>query len=161
MNAVGFRVRMAEAGDLAGVVALERAVAEAPHWAEAEYAAMIHRDGAVERCLFVADAERRLLGFAVGKVIGADAESLAELESVAVEAAARKGGVGKALCAAVVDWCQARGAAVLELEVRAGSEGAIALYEGLGFVVTGRRKAYYQGPVEDALLMRLNLSRID
>ncbi len=41
MSAGGFRVRVAEAGDLAGVVALERAIAEAPHWAEAEYAAMV------------------------------------------------------------------------------------------------------------------------
>ena len=38
-----------------------------------------------------------------------------------------------------------------------GAEGAIALYAGLGFVVTGQRKEYYRGPVEDALLMRLDL----
>jgi ribosomal-protein-alanine N-acetyltransferase len=61
------------------------------------------------------------------------------------------------LCAAVVDWCRGQGAAVLELEVRAGSGGTIALYSGLGFVVTGQRKEYYRGPVEDALLMRLDL----
>ena len=45
----------------------------------------------------------------------------------------------------------------MELEVRAGSVGAIALYEGLGFVVVGRRRGYYREPVEDALLMRLEL----
>ncbi len=157
MNAVGFRVRMAEAGDLAGVVALERGIAEAPHWAEAEYAAMIRGDGAVKRSLFVAEVEGRLVGYSVGKVIGSDAESFAELESVAVEAAARRGGVGRALCAAVVEWCAGQGAAVLELEVRAGSAGAIALYGRLGSVVTGRRVGYYRDPVDDALLMRLDL----
>jgi ribosomal-protein-alanine N-acetyltransferase len=153
-----FRVRVAEAGDLAGVVALERGIAEAPHWAEAEYVAISDKDGdgAVRRCFFVAEGEGRLLGFAVGKVIGSDADGLGELESVAVEAAARRSGVGRALCAAVADWCRGQGVRAMELEVRAGSDGAIALYGRLGFVVAGRRVGYYREPVEDALLMRLD-----
>ena len=95
------------------MVALERAIAEAPHWGEAEYAAIVNADGdvdgAVRRCLLVAEADGRLLGFAVGKVIGSGTGSVAELESVAVDAAARRGGVGRALCAAVVAWCQGAG----------------------------------------------------
>jgi [ribosomal protein S18]-alanine N-acetyltransferase len=47
----------------------------------------------------------------------------------------------------------------VELEVRVGSGGAIALYVGLGFVVVGRRGGYYRGPVEDAVLMRLELEK--
>src|SRR6266446_410035 len=101
MRVEGFRVRVAEVGDVAGVVALERAIAEAPHWAEGEYAQMVDvdtADRAVMRCLFVAEAEGRVLGFAVGKVIGSSGEGVAELESVAVPAVARRRGVGKALC---------------------------------------------------------------
>jgi ribosomal-protein-alanine N-acetyltransferase len=160
MRVQGFRVRVAEVADVAGVVALERGIAEAPHWAEAEYAAIVRADnagGAVRRGFFVAEAEGRLLGFVVGKVISSDAEGVAGLESVAVEASARRRGVSRALCAVVADWCREQGAAALELEVRAGSAGAIALYTGLGFVVVGRRPAYYLEPVEDALLMRLDL----
>jgi ribosomal-protein-alanine N-acetyltransferase len=160
MRAEGFRVRFAEAADVAGVVALERGIAEAPHWAEEQYAAMLRGDnagGAVRRGFFVAEQEGRLLGFAVGKVIGSSADGVAELESVAVEASARRGGIGRALCAAVAEWCRERGATALELEVRAGSAGAIALYTGLGFVVGGRRVGYYLAPAEDALLMRLDL----
>jgi ribosomal-protein-alanine N-acetyltransferase len=158
MKVEGLRVRVAEASDVAGVLVLERGIAEAPHWAEGEYAAMLGGEvgGAVRRCFFVAEAEGRLLGFAVGKVIGLSGEGLAELESVAVEAGARRGGVGKALCLAVADWCRERGATALELEVRAGSVGAIALYDGLGFVLAGRRAGYYREPAEDALLMRLD-----
>jgi ribosomal-protein-alanine N-acetyltransferase len=162
MRVEGFRVRVAEAPDLAAVVALERTIVEAPHWAEGEYAAMVRADrevdGVVRRCFFVAEAEGQLLGFAVGKVIGLDAEGVAELESVAVEGAARRRGVGKALCTAVAQWCRGQGVAALELEVRAGSAGAIALYTGLGFDVVGRREGYYREPLEDALLMRLDLS---
>jgi [ribosomal protein S18]-alanine N-acetyltransferase len=161
MSAEGFRVRVAEVADLAGVMALERSVAEAPHWGEAEYAAIVDVDravdGAVRRRLFVAETGARLVGFAVGKVIGSGADGVGELESVAVDGAMRRMGVGRALCGAVVAWCRGQGAGAVELEVRAGSGRAIALYSGLGFVAGGRRGGYYRDPVEDAVLMRLKL----
>jgi ribosomal-protein-alanine N-acetyltransferase len=142
------------AGDLADVVALERATAEAPHWAESEYAAMVGDGGDyVRRCLFVAEAERVLVGFAVGSVVA----DVGELESVAVDLLVRRGGVGWALCEAVIAWCRGQGAASVELEVRAASGGAIDLYRGLGFVAVGRRAGYYNGPPDDAVLMRLDL----
>ncbi len=161
MRVAGFRIRVAEAADLRGVVALERATREAPHWKEAEYAAMVNADGdvdsEVQRRLLLAEGDGGLVGFAVGKVIGGNAAVAAELESVAVDAAARRMGVGRALCGAVAVWCREQGAKSLELEVRAGSAGAIALYGGMGFVEVGRRGGYYREPVEDAVLMRLNL----
>jgi [ribosomal protein S18]-alanine N-acetyltransferase len=180
MGGVGLLVRVGSAEDLAGVVALERSVAEAPHWSEGEYRTIVrsqedaHVGGGgvgVRRCLFVAEREGRLVGFAVGKVVGTGCDCLAELESVVVDVGARRGGVGRALCEAVMDWCRGEGAVAMELEVRAGSAGAIALYGGLGFVAVGRRAAYYpgisdrtaygavcgEGPAEDAVLMRLKL----
>ncbi|HMH13071.1 MAG TPA: GNAT family N-acetyltransferase [Edaphobacter sp.] len=151
-------IRPGGAVDLEAVIRLERATAEAPHWAESEYAAMlVPASGAVRRCLFVA-GELGVISFAVGKVIGIGSESSAELESVAVAASARRAGVGRALCAAVIDWCRAQGAQAIELEVRAASSGAIALYSGLGFVVEGRRPRYYREPMDDAVLMRLKLA---
>ncbi len=165
MSAGGVRIRPAIATDLDEVLALERAAAEAPHWPEAEYGAiLISREGNCEqpagarRCLFVAQTAGHLVGFAVGKSVGTGQDCLAELESVAVEAGARRAGVGRALCVAVADWCRAQGAAALELEVRAASAGAIALYRGMGFAVQGRRRSYYEAPADDALLMRLILT---
>lgn len=154
----GVRVRTAGVTDLDAVVALERSIVEAPHWGAAEYAAIVASgDDGVRRCLFVAEVEGRVVGFAVGKVIGAGPEGSAELESVAVDVAARRMGAGRALCGVVVEWCREVGSAVVELEVRAASSGAIALYEGLGFGVVGRRPGYYRDPADDALLMRLGL----
>jgi [ribosomal protein S18]-alanine N-acetyltransferase len=159
----GLRVRRAGSEDMAGIVALERGIAEAPHWPAAEYAAIVDStgdpSGSIRRCLLVAEAEGRLLGFAVGKAILMGAKGLAELESVAVDVEARRGGVGRALCASVVAWCREQDAEALELEVRAGGSPAIALYRELGFVVAGRRPEYYRDPVEDALLMRLSLKK--
>lgn len=159
MSGAAFCVRVARGTDLAGVVEMERRIAEAPHWTEAEYAAMVAvdrgADDAIRRCLVVAEAEGRLLGFAVGKVTGVGP---GELESVAVDSAARRKGVGRVLCEAVIDWCRGQGAEEMELEVRGGSAGPIALYGGLGFVVVGRRKGYYREPIEDALLMKMELA---
>ena len=157
------RLRVASGADLAEVVALERRVVEAPHWAEAEYAVIVGSggEGAVRRCLFVAETDEKLLGFAVGKVILSVADRVGELESVAVDAAGRRRGVGRSLCEAVIGWCRDHAAVEMELEVRAGSGGAIALYAGLGFGVVGRRRGYYQEPDEDAVLMQLKLAETE
>jgi [ribosomal protein S18]-alanine N-acetyltransferase len=160
---VGFYVRAASLEDIAKIVSLERGISEAPHWPAAEYAVIVDSVGetsnTIRRCLLVAEADGRLLGFAVGKVILTRAKGLAELESVAVDVQARRRGVGRALCESVVAWCREQGAEALELEVRAGGNSAIALYRRLGFVVTGRRPDYYHDPVEDALLMELSLEK--
>ncbi|MBB5316686.1 GNAT family N-acetyltransferase [Tunturibacter empetritectus] len=162
MSFESYRIRAVNAGDLVGVMRLERATPEAPHWAEAEYAAIVSSDGSAEagvrRCLFVAEAKGNLLGFAVGKVVVSGALRLAELESVAVSASARRVGVGRALCEAVISWCRDQDATEMELEVRAGGVGAVALYQGLGFAVVGQRSGYYRDPTEDALLMQLRLA---
>jgi [ribosomal protein S18]-alanine N-acetyltransferase len=113
--------------------------------------------GLVRRCFFVAEMDERLVGFSVGKMIGAIG-GVGELESVAVDAETRRLGVGRRLCAAVISWCRELGAEGVELEVRSGSEGAIALYRELGFVAVGRRGGYYREPAEDALLMQLELA---
>lgn len=144
--------------DVHDVLALERATAEAPHWSELDYGAIVstgEADEGIRRCMFVVEAEGRLLGFAVASVLAVVGRG--EIENVAVAASVRRMGVGRALCVATVDWCKEQGAKRVELEVRAGSAGAIALYESLGFLVMGRRRGYYGQPVEDAVVMGLLL----
>jgi [ribosomal protein S18]-alanine N-acetyltransferase len=153
---VRVQVRAARASDLHAVVALERSIAEAPHWAEAEYAGILEAgtDGGVRRCLLVAERSMELAGFAVGKAIGSGDDVLAELESVAVAESARRAGVGKALSEGVIAWCREMGAAGVELEVRSANFAAIALYRRMGFVEVGLRKRYYKDPDDDAVLMQ-------
>jgi ribosomal-protein-alanine N-acetyltransferase len=138
---------------------LERSIPEAPHWEEAEYWAMLGdltEDSVLSRLFVAEDAAGRVLGFAGGRVAGSreQGERWGAIETVAVSAAARRLGLGRALCEAVLRWCEAEGAGRVELEVRAASAGAIALYRELGFVEEGRRKGYYREPVDDAVLMR-------
>jgi ribosomal-protein-alanine N-acetyltransferase len=159
MNSHEFQVRVGNATDFAGVIEMERAIDEVPHWAETDYIAILGaKDGisrSIRRHLFIAEQSGRLLGFAVAKVIGLEAGGVAELESVAVKLVERRSGVGRALCESVIGWSREQGATEIDLEVRASSSAAIALYGALGFTPNGRRTGYYQSPVEDAVLMRL------
>ncbi len=151
-------------GDIEGVIALERQIETLPHWALSQYLAALAsaetstRGVGTWRCLFVATGDGALAGVAVGRVTALDAEVLAELESVGVGNSARRKGVARALCEAVIEWARGQGAAEIELEVRSRSDGAIELYRGLGFEGAGMRKRYYRAPQDDAVLMRLDLS---
>jgi len=89
------------------------------------------------------------MGFAVVRC----AAALTELETVVVSSTARRRGIGNALCRTVMEWSREAGAREIELEVRASSKGALALYHQLGFVEQGRRRGYYRNPTEDAVLM--------
>jgi ribosomal-protein-alanine N-acetyltransferase len=151
------QLRAARASDLDAIVALERATEHAPHWPPAAYAANLDST-APQRCLIVAETDAEIAGFAAGLMHPALQDSpqrVAELESVVVAASARRAGIGRAVCNAVIEWCRTHGATEMVLEVRATSTGAIALYTGLGFTQTGRRPRYYRDPEDDAVVMRL------
>jgi ribosomal-protein-alanine N-acetyltransferase len=153
------QLRRAAASDLDAIVALERATENAPHWPPATYAAIF--DFASPRCLIVAHTNESLAGFAVGLMHPLPLESTdrsAELESVVVSANSRRAGIGRALCAAAIDWCSSQGATEVILEVRAASAGAIALYTALGFTQNGHRPRYYRNPDDDARMMSLRLN---
>ena len=73
--------------------------------------------------------------------------------NVAVDPAARRRGVGRALIAALLERAAQLELAFVTLEVRPSNAPAVALYRGFGFEEAGRRKNYYEKPSEDALLM--------
>ena len=70
---------------------------------------------------------------------------------------ARRKGVARALLEALLVHAHEQVLTLLTLEVRPSNAAAAALYGGLGFAVAGRRKGYYDGPREDALIMTLEL----
>ena len=83
----------------------------------------------------------------------------AELLNIAVDPAIRRSGLGGELLRLAIAWAEARGAGEMFLEVRASNAGAIALYERHGFRAVGRRRDYYEHPVEDAVLYRRGAER--
>jgi [ribosomal protein S18]-alanine N-acetyltransferase len=76
--------------------------------------------------------------------------------TIAVSPSLRRQGLGRKLMVELLVRCRDKGAVCSTLEVRAGNVAAIKMYEGLGFVSAGLRKAYYPNNREDALIMWLN-----
>lgn len=148
--------RPATEDDLAEVLDLDRATPEAPHWPEQEYRTRLTPDqfALVQRCLFVAEIQGSIVAYAAARTVGNESE----LESVTVAEPARRKGIAALLCRVVIAWAAAAGATEMDLEVRASSAVAQRLYTKLGFVPIGRRIGYYSAPVEDAVLMRCQIS---
>lgn len=90
-----------------------------------------------------------LAGYAVLRIIAPEAE----IENICVAPACRRSGVGETLMAEMLHLAAERDAERIFLEVRAHNEPAKALYLKSGFVESYRRKNYYQGPTEDAIIM--------
>ena len=65
----------------------------------------------------------------------------------------RRQKLGEALVKHMLSDFQTQGVERVFLEVRRSNVPAIALYEKLGFSVLGVRRAYYENPKEDALVM--------
>ncbi|HET7531340.1 MAG TPA: ribosomal protein S18-alanine N-acetyltransferase [Mycobacteriales bacterium] len=78
----------------------------------------------------------------------------AYVQTIGVDPAHRRAGIGAALLADLLDEAQRRGCVHVDLEVRAGNDDAIRLYERHGFREIGLRKGYYQPSGADAVVMR-------
>lgn len=141
-----FAIRDLRPDDIDRVEPLERACFSMP-WTREQLLGQC-RD---ERHEFLGafDGDGRLLGY-VGMLIVLDE---GYISNVAVDASCRRMGVADALIGRLTDLSRERALAFVTLEVRAGNAPAIALYDKHGFVPVGRRKAYYDMPREDALLM--------
>ena len=138
------RIRPATTADATDLAALERALFSDP-WP----AAAFRPGGAGETCL-VAEAEGALVGYAVVRIVADEAEVL----NLAVRADQRRRGIARALLRAALAEAGAAGVRQVFLEVREGNAAARAFYEREGFHATGRRRAYYRKPPEDAVVMR-------
>ena len=77
-----------------------------------------------------------------------------DMMNVAVHPDHRRRGIGAILVEALITHLRNMDCENLTLEVRASNEGAIALYEKLGFQQIGLRRNYYRNPKEDALILR-------
>ncbi len=79
----------------------------------------------------------------------------AHITNVVVAEERRRQGIGLRLMKEILHRAAERGAVCATLEVRAGNQAAIALYEGMGFLSAGLRKGYYPDK-EDAVIMWLH-----
>jgi ribosomal-protein-alanine N-acetyltransferase len=138
---------------------LEQQAPFAPHWNSYQYEALFATDAPSRIVLAAADEinKSEILGFLVSICLPDDWE----IESVVVDEAARRHGVGSQLLRELILQAAGAGAPALILEVRESNVPARQLYEKHGFVQESQRVNYYQGPLEPALLYRLPLQSCD
>jgi [ribosomal protein S18]-alanine N-acetyltransferase len=101
------------------------------------------------RVYVVARIDRVVVGYA-GLMLAPDE---AHVTTVAVDPEWQRRHVGTRLMVALTREAIERNFTAMTLEVRVSEHGAQALYRRFGFVPEGARKAYYVGPVEDAVVM--------
>lgn len=127
------------------VAQLERVCFQDP-WSEQSIASELENPLSL---WLVAMEEDRLLGYVGSQTVLDETDMM----NVAVDPAARRQGVARALIQELTAQLKQRGSRKLSLEVRASNLGAIRLYESLGFVRLGCRPGYYRNPREDAWIL--------
>ena len=146
-------IRPATENDLDDIAAIERAVFKDP-WSRRSFADLVH----VSNVLFlVASDNDAVVGYAV--VLSSGVES--ELANLAVGRLMQQRGVGRRLLQEATTAARQRECREMFLEVRESNTSAISLYSSAGFQAVGRRARYYARPIEDAIVMRKALKRVE
>jgi [ribosomal protein S18]-alanine N-acetyltransferase len=152
------QIRAATLADVPSMMLLERQSATAGHWTEDQYGQALESESTkrlvlvIESCTTTrpSDAATSILGFLVAQHIAPEWE----LENIVVAPTARRKGLGKRLLQHLLSVARETNSDSVFLEVRESNTAARGLYEEAGFAQTGRRKAYYTSPPEDAILYR-------
>jgi [ribosomal protein S18]-alanine N-acetyltransferase len=138
---------LSSAADLDAVLAIEAESFTSP-WTREMYVAELENVG-VSFCYLARDESGATVGFcSFWRVL----DEL-HVNNLAVAHAYRRRGIATALMAFVLNEGVRLGAHRATLEVRRANDAARQLYERLGFVAAGVRRAYYTNPIEDALVL--------
>jgi ribosomal-protein-alanine acetyltransferase len=144
-------VRMTEA-DLSAVDQLEAEVFSDP-WSRQAFRSTLRSEASFAACARSRDGG--LLGYVVAWFAGGEGE----IANLAVATRNRGQGIGGRLLDAALEAGRERSTTTVYLEVRDSNLAALTLYRSRGFEQVGRRRAYYRKPVEDAVILRLDLAR--
>jgi ribosomal-protein-alanine N-acetyltransferase len=142
--------------DKAEQCAALHAAAFAHAWSTAEFEALLASKTTLGGAAVDAASEE-LRGFALSRIAADEAEVL----TIAVHAAFRNRGIGRALLSDTLARLAGAHVRSLFLEVEGANRPAIALYARMGFREVGRRSGYYRKPdgaTEAALVLRKDLA---
>jgi ribosomal-protein-alanine N-acetyltransferase len=151
----GTHIRAASPEDIPAILDLERESAPAAHWPEPTYRRIFEQD--TPHCLAFVIQSAATGGTLDGFIIGRISAEECELENIVVRRKNQSRGLGSALINSLAAAARQQKAKSIFLEVRESNTAARGLYEKCGFRLTGRRKAYYTNPAEDAVLYTLLL----
>lgn len=150
------RIRTASAADAARLTPLETRIFGATAWSYDLLHSELTGEFRNYLILETRDASPRILGYAGLLSLG----ELGDIQTIALEEEARGHGLGALLLHGLLIFAHTNSVSHVLLEVKETNARAISLYQQNGFQIIDRRKAYYQPENVDALIMRLEASRI-
>jgi ribosomal-protein-alanine N-acetyltransferase len=155
-------IRAASERDLDRMAAIERLSFSDP-WSSDAFASALRLSHV--RCLVAESAgppdgggEENGVGTMLGYVVALLMGDEGEIADLAVAPSARRQGIGRILLDRVAGEAAECGVRTVYLEVRESNLPALGLYRSRGFAPVGRRRGYYHGPPEDALVLRRELA---
>jgi ribosomal-protein-alanine N-acetyltransferase len=119
-------------------------------WSETSFANEVHKLRSLPR---VAVIDGTIVGYVCSEHVGDECHIL----NLAVHPDYRKQGIANMLVEYIIEELKLKACRFLYLEVRASNYVAKKLYHGFGFKIVGTRKNYYVAPVEDAVIMMLEI----
>jgi ribosomal-protein-alanine N-acetyltransferase len=146
------RLRAATVSDVKAIAQIERQSFSDP-WSEGSFASLV---GSAD--VFFQVAESPEAHAVAGYVVAWFAAGHGDVANIAVAPWARRRGVGATLLDAALSFARTARTHEVYLEVRESNATARALYASRGFAEVGRRRGYYRRPVEDALVLRLDMA---
>ncbi|MGB4019840.1 MAG: ribosomal protein S18-alanine N-acetyltransferase [Syntrophomonadaceae bacterium] len=140
-----YLVRRMTESDVDEVMAIEQQSFTLP-WSKQSYMGELKNQFAT---YLVCDREAQLVGYVGLWVVFEEAH----ITNVAVDPKWRGQGLGRVLMEEAEKIARQKKALRILLEVRPSNYVALALYESMGYMETGRRPAYYTDNCEDAIIM--------
>jgi ribosomal-protein-alanine N-acetyltransferase len=145
MTAVALHIRSLDLGDLSSIEKLEQRAYPTP-WSRSMFASELAKPTSI--CLGAFEGAAL-----AGYVITSRYVDAWHVMNVAVDPDLRRRGVATALLERLFELTHGDERRGYTLEVRVSNDGAIHLYERLGFEARGLRRGYYTDNREDALIM--------
>jgi ribosomal-protein-alanine N-acetyltransferase len=148
MNAV--IIREMSPDDVHKIAEIEKASYTMP-WSETSFLSEIYSRHSITR---VAELNGKIIAYVCVKKVADEGHLL----NMTVHPDCRRQGVANMLFNNTLEDLRQSGCRFLYLEVRTSNNAAKKMYEKLNFKIVGTRKDYYLRPIENAVIMMLDLS---
>lgn len=135
--------------DIQSVLKIEKMSFSFP-WAESSFFNEVRKPRSLTKVAVVDD---EIAGYLCAEYVLDEGHVL----DLAIHPDYRRRGIATALVEHTLEELKERACRFLYLEVRASNYLAKRLYQGFGFRIVGTRKRYYVSPIEDAVIMMLEV----
>ncbi|MGD0281333.1 MAG: ribosomal protein S18-alanine N-acetyltransferase [Dissulfurispiraceae bacterium] len=151
MNAI--TIREMSPGDVHEIAEIEIASYTMP-WSETSFLSEVYSQHSITR---IAELSGKIIAYVCIKKVADEGHLL----NLTVHSDYRRRGIAKMIFNNAIEDIQANGCRFLYLEVRESNNAAKKMYEKLNFKIVGARKDYYIRPTENAVIMMLELKKIE